>query len=199
MGRKATAQCQWQNQSAKVRALLEATEIILRGALRLRLPRSAIQAVTQAGDDLVVTSTEGVLTLTLGATEAAKWRDHLSRPAPSLSDKLGISADRPAFLLGVSDDPDLSAALCQAQTDDRAKAAVLIGIIDSETDLAAAIAAARSQPTLHLWCIYPKGKTARLTDSTIRRAMRDAGFIDSKSCAISDRLTATRYRQRAET
>ena len=46
---------------------------------------------------------------------------------------------------------------------------------------------------LPLWTVYPKGKAGQFGDTAIRTALRDAGWRDTKSCAVSERLTATRY------
>jgi hypothetical protein len=72
-------------------------------------------------------------------------------------------------------------------------AAMLIARIDGPDDLAAAMAAQADCPGLPIWAIYPKGKNQTFGDGAIRAALRAAGFRDTKSCAVSDRLTATRY------
>ena len=40
---------------------------------------------------------------------------------------------------------------------------------------------------------YPKGKGAAYGDTAIRNFLRQRGYVDSKSCAVSPELTATRY------
>ena len=70
---------------------------------------------------------------------------------------------------------------------------MLIARIDDADDLAKALAEHGAMPQLPLWAIYPKGKQAAFGDAPIRDALRSAGFRDTKSCAVSDRLTATRY------
>ena len=42
MGRTSITIAQWQGQTAEVRALLEATEIVLRGGIKARVARAAI-------------------------------------------------------------------------------------------------------------------------------------------------------------
>jgi hypothetical protein len=48
MGREAFATCTFRGQTAQVKALLEAQEIILRGAIRTRLARQSLSAITDS-------------------------------------------------------------------------------------------------------------------------------------------------------
>ena len=75
------------------------------------------------------------------------------------------------------------------------KASLLIACIENDADLVAAqVSAAATR--LPLWCVYPKGKAVNPGDGAIRSALRGAGWIDTKTCAVSERLTATRYARR---
>jgi hypothetical protein len=78
-------------------------------------------------------------------------------------------------------------------TRDAAEAAMFVACIDGPDDLAAARATQATSPALPVWTIYPKGKNVTFGDTAIRAAMREAGFRDTKVCAVSDRLTATRH------
>jgi hypothetical protein len=71
-------------------------------------------------------------------------------------------------------------------------------VLASHADLEAALAVARAAPALPLWCVYGKGKHGGIGDAAIRKYLRDHGYIDSKSCAVSDNLTATRYGAKQE-
>jgi hypothetical protein len=193
MGREAIAQCSWQGQSGEAKVLLESQEIILRGTIKARIARSEITSFAVDGETLRVTAPDGVLLAELGAKEAGKWAEALAKPAPSLASKLGIGSDKPAFLLGETDDEALLDALAGHHRVDRAeRASVIVALIDGETSLDAALELA-GEHRLMLWCVYPKGKGAVFGDSAIRAHLRGAGWIDNKSCAVSDRLTATRY------
>lgn len=193
MGREAHVLARWGGATEEVKALLEAHEIILRGAIKARIPRAGISRVAMVDGELLVWTDSGQLMLELGAAEATKWRDALLKPPPSLARKLGISPERPAFVMGQPDDPVLAAALAGAISPSPETAHILIAITTSDTDLAAAFAVAAAHPQRLLWCIYEKGKTAQFGDTAIRYFMRNHGYIDNKSCAVSDRLTATRY------
>ncbi len=111
MGREALATVDWQGQTAEVKALLKSQEIILRRAIRPRIPRSEITDVKVEGDRLCLLATGEPLTLTPGATEAGKWAVVLLKPPPSLAEKLGISAQKRAYVTGPLDDEALRSAL----------------------------------------------------------------------------------------
>jgi hypothetical protein len=178
---------------AEAKVLLESQEIILRGAIKARIARSAITAFTAEGDVLRVTSGEGTLEAWLGEKEAAKWADALARPAPSLAAKLGIGGERPAFLLGATDDEALLDALDgHHRVDGAEQATVIVAVIADEASLDEALELAGTH-ALMMWCVYPKGKLADFGDTAIRNHMRGAGWMDNKSCAVSNQLTATRY------
>lgn len=193
MGREAIAQCSWAGQTAEAKVLLESQEIILRGGIKARIPRSSITAFAAEGDMLRVTAPGGTLEARLGEKEAAKWAEALAKPAPSLASKLGIGGEKPAFLHGETDDEALLDALAGHHSVDRAgQASVVIAMIAGEGDLDAAVELAGAHG-LMLWCVYLKGKAAAFGDTAIRSYLRGAGWMDNKTCAVSDRLTATRY------
>jgi hypothetical protein len=199
MGREALAITDWQGQTVKVKALLESQEIILRSPIRARIPRSEISGVTVDGDRLRLVVDGEPLTLTLGATEADRWAIVLLKPPPSLAEKLGISVDKRAYLMGSLDDETLRSALTDAMTDALADASVIVAVLAEQADLDAACTLAATVPHLALWCVYPKGRNSPVGDAVIRAHLRERGYVDSKSSAVSDRLTATRYARRKST
>lgn len=193
MGREAVAVAHWQGAVEEVKALLESQEIILRGAIKARIARGGISSISVAGDTLSLRSDGEPLVLELGAKEAAKWRESLRKLPPSLTVKLGVGPDSQVFVMGSCDDRDLSEALAGATCPSPGEAYVLLAILESEADLAAAFDTAKQHPKLFLWCVYRKGKTAEFGDTAIRVFLREHDYIDSKSCAVSAQLTATRY------
>ena len=44
-----------------------------------------------------------------------------------------------------------------------------------------------------VWVVHGKGKDADPSDTLVRIAMRGWGYVDNKTSAVSDTLTATRY------
>jgi hypothetical protein len=196
MGRESTAVCHWDGKSAETKVLLESTEIILRGELRAKIPRASISKTQVKGDTLVVTTGKQELRLELGKVEAEKWYAVLSKPPPSLAQKLGVDLMRRAFVLGETDDKELARALKNNTTADVKVASILIAIVQTEAHLTAAIKTAKKRPECPIWCVYGKGKFTTVTDSAIRSAMRAAGFADTKTSGVSAQLTATRYQMK---
>jgi hypothetical protein len=193
MGREAVAVCRWQGDVAEAKILLESQEIILRGDVRARIARGSITGARVDGDDLVVTAAAGELVVELGSIQAAKWAAAILKAPPTLASKLGIDAARRAFVIGTVADATLADALDGATTDVPGEAAVLVAVVLSDAELAAAFAVAETLPTLAVWCVYGKGKAAKTGDGAVRAFMRSRGYVDSKSCAVSGALTATRY------
>jgi hypothetical protein len=185
MGREARdAAARFGGQAGPVTALLEADELILRGAVRARLPRAGLTDWRVAGDALHLVTPEGPLVLTLGAAAAAAWARALDRPAPTLAQKLGLGAA--VLAVGVTD-PALAAVLAgRAGT----PAALVVAEVHDAGMLRAAVQAAEGRP---LWVATVKGRGTPFGADAVRAALRGAGWVDSKSCAVSDRLTATRY------
>jgi hypothetical protein len=193
MGREAVAVCTWQGQVAEVKAFLESQEIILRGEIKAKIPRAMLGAPMVDQDELVLAVGDDRLVLELGHVEAGKWQAALLKPRPTLANKLGVDTCAPAYVLGNSDDPELALALKDATTPEVATAVIFVAIIESERDLEAAFQIAQTPPSRSIWCIYGKGKHATVTDAVIRTFMRGQAYVDTKSCAVSERLTATRY------
>ena len=193
MGREFRGTIRWQGAVAEGTALLEADALILRGPLRARIARAAVSGGSHAEGSLRLTTTEGVLELDMSEKDALAWLRALAKPPPGLADKLGIGPGKRAFVLGAVMDETLDTALADACTTMPEEAAVLLAILTGPEDLSPAAEMAR-RTGLPLWCLYPKGKDASPSDAQVRTTLREAGFIDTKACAVSDRLTATRYR-----
>jgi hypothetical protein len=67
---------------------------------------------------------------------------------------------------------------------------------DLHVDIPRAATFALDYPEKHIWMVHQEGKDAAVGDTAVRSYMRDLGFIDSKTSAVSDQLTTTRYRLR---
>ena len=44
-----------------------------------------------------------------------------------------------------------------------------------------------------VWVVHPKGRDAFPSDGEVRMELRGRGYVDNKTSAVSDKLTATRY------
>jgi len=193
MGREAVTQAFIGDEKGEVRALLERGELILRGAIRRRFPRDQLNQVRIDGETLRFVCGSEEVALNLGANIAEKWAKAIATPPPSLRAKLGLAPGMTAIRIGVFDDTALAEAIEDALIDDVAQADMIIACVEGPVELDRALAAHARQPGAPIWAIYPKGKGVAFGDGEIRMTLRAEGYRDTKSCAVSDRLTATRY------
>lgn len=197
MGREAEATAHWRGAIGTVRVLLESQELILRGEIRARIPRSAISSVTADGDNLCLVAHGEPLVLNLGEPEANRWVTAMLKPLPTLAEKLGISQEKRAFVIGEVTDDTLRTALVDVITDTLDQAKVIVAVLTTESDLETALQQAESASHLPIWCIYSKGKQDGINEAIVRNRMRASGFIDTKVSAVSVQNTATRYIRRS--
>jgi len=191
MGREVTCLCRCGAEQGEVKALLESAEIILRGAIRRRVPLSDVSAIRTDGAHLMFKAGRDHVVLEIGAAEAAKWAEKMTTPPPSLRDKLGLNGDAKALVVGKVSDDALKVALSGATVKDPAKAAMVVAIVLDDDGLEAAVKA--SAGALPVWIVHGKGKGAAFGEAKVREGMRARGFIDTKVAAVSEALTATRY------
>ncbi|MEC4592882.1 MULTISPECIES: hypothetical protein [Nitrospirillum] len=197
MGLEAVCHVTWQGGAGEVKALLESRELILRGEIRRTVPVAAITAVAVEGDDLVLATPDGPLILTLGADAATHWARKLTTPPPTLAQKLGVSPAAPVLVIGTADDSALAAALKGAVAATPAEARLALAVVRDVADLERAVAAhAGLPPGAALWIVHGKGPKTLFGETPVRAWMRAAGFMDTKICAVSDTLSATRYNPR---
>jgi hypothetical protein len=199
MGREARCTAQVGVEMVEVTALLESTTIILRGALKRHWEIAALRGLRHTGDALCFDVGAESVALLLGEKEAASWLKKLQTPPPTLAAKLGVSANNPAFLLGPSAgplDPALVEALTGCLSADAEAAHVLVAVLTSPTELPAVAEFHSGMSCDALWAVHPKGPGASPSAAEVRTALREWGYTDNKTCAVSGRLTATRYLRR---
>jgi hypothetical protein len=197
MGREAQVVCRVPGDAEVVKAQLESTDLILRGVrIKRRFVLAQLQDLTVVADSLQFVGDGEPVALQLGAAEAAKWLKKISTPPPGLAAKLGISAEQPAWFFGPLDDPVLTLALAGASTSTVADAHVMVAVVLSADALKQALQQHTQMPGRALWLVNEKGPRAGLGDSAIRTALRAQGYMDNKTTAVSERLSATRYAKR---
>jgi hypothetical protein len=183
------------------KALLESTGIILRGdaAIRRTIPLTAISDARVDGDWLRFTAAgagqiePAAIALELGATVAAKWLAKFAAPPRTLAQKLGLNADALTYLLGRTDDVALLDAIRSSQAKSISAATLIIAIVTNTPSLQKATTQYLSSKAKFIWIVMGKGKLAALPESEVREYLHAQGLRDSKSCSVSDALTATRY------
>lgn len=193
MGREAEAQISYLGATGGGKLLLEGNEILCRGDIRARIPRSDISRSQIVGEYLILTTPQGPLTATLGAKEAAAWVKALAKPVPTLAEKLGIGVASLAFVVGEIADPVLEPVVAPFRTRTIAQARLAVAELRSGTDLTGAVARIGALP---LWAITVKGRSSPFAEAQMRPLLRAMGYVDTKSCAVSDMMTATRWQKR---
>ena len=192
MGLEAETTCTYSGKSFAVKALLESTELILRGGLKRKLALTALKHVTAKGPALTFEADGESFTLNLGAVKATAWAKKISAPPPTLSKKLGLSATTEVLVIGAVDDAELEAALTGHTTSNAKQAALFIAVTRDEAALAGALMVYGKQQA-PLWLINVKGPKSALGENAIRAKLRALGFKDTKTCAVSATLSGTRY------
>lgn len=199
MGREARCTARVGAESADATALLESTAIVLRGALKRRWDIAALQALRVEDGELRFEAGDEAVALALGEPEAGKWLKKLQTPPPTLAAKLGISADNRALLIGPTSgtlDPALAEALAAGLTSNPREAALLVAVVCKRDELARLADFHAGMRCKTVWVVHPKGPGANPSDADVRLEMRARGYVDNKTSAVSDALTATRYVRR---
>ena len=181
-------------QTGDAKVLLESDELILRGAVRARIPRGDVRDATTRAGVVTVRYAAGTLTLKLG-TDAPKFVKKLLEPVKSRCEKMGISAGSRAVVLGI-DDPDLGAELTAlgVTVTSRAGASerLILLAVTTPRDLTKIGTAAKSLATDGaLWVVHPKG-VAGVKDTDIFATARSAGLTYTKVARFSETHTAER-------
>lgn len=193
MGREAEGHAVWRGDAGAVRAYLESDGITLRGEVRAKLRRGGLMDWRVEGEDLCLRSDGDALVLTLGAKEAAAWVKALEKPLPSLAAKLGVAPGARAWVIGGPAPEAIAVAVAGASAPGPEGAAMIVAVLTGPDDLKAALEAGRATG-LRVWCVHGKGRAAVVGDAAVRKAFREAGWMDIKTSAVSDAFSATLYR-----
>lgn len=198
MGREAECEVVCNGSRARVKALIEPPELILRGELRRRLPLSTLKDVRAEGETLRFASGSETFFLAVGAAMAQNWVKLLTSPPPTLAKKLGISADTVVRMIGAVDDDALREALASAKRVADKNAELILARVNSKAELASALRSASKQlaARMPIWFIYPKGRGQALTENDVRSTALAAGIVDTKVAAVSSTLTGLRFVRR---
>ncbi len=199
MGREALCTARVGAETAEATALLESTTVVLRGALKRKWDIAALQNLRVDGDELRFEAADEAVALVLGEKEAGKWLTKLQTPPPTLAAKLGVSAENPALLIGPTVgtlDPALAEALSHGLTGNVKAARMLVAVISKPGELERMADFHATMLCKTVWVVHQKGRDAFPSDAEIRIELRSRGYVDNKTSAVSDKLTATRYVRR---
>ena len=194
MGREAICECTMGDTTAKVKALLETEELILRGDIRTRAPLSTLKNIRVESDCLCFNVGKQPIQLRLGAKAAESWAKKIKSPAPSLADKLGIT-NKIVRTIGPISDRALDSALTSASQIRAENPDLIIACVDTIESLSTALRDAKKQLArgVPIWFVYRKGPGHAINESVIRTTLRDLGFMDTKVASVSAEQTALRF------
>jgi hypothetical protein len=195
MGREATVQCRWADEAGLCKVLLETHELIVRGALRRRVPIADLQDVSVKDEELHFRVDQDSVSLSLGSALAQRWAKAIATPPPSLASKLGISGASRLRVLGEIDSEELETAIAKAASTDGKRADLVLASVKSPLDLEQALDRLPKRPSdlPPLWIVYPKGNVNSFGETSVREMLRRRGFIDTKVASVSSELTALRF------
>lgn len=177
------------------KALLEMTELLFRGEIRLKIALKDVKSVEAKAGVLKVAYPEGTATFELGAT-AARWADKIQNPKTRI-DKLGVKPEHRVVLLNLTDKQLLSDLRERA-------AAVSNGRLAKDVDAvfvgADSLADLKRLPEIvpylkrdgAVWTVTPKGKGG-IKDTDVMAAAKAAGLVAVKVVSFSDTHSASKF------
>jgi hypothetical protein len=186
-------------EAAEAKVLIETDELIVRGAARVKIPRSAITKLALRAGTLTITSPQAVLTLTLGEA-APKWQKKLQEAPKRLIDKLDVKPGDKVWLLGALD------AELVTQLEERTDRVARGRAADSCAVVCVSVASAREleridralaalSPRGAIWVVHPKGPKG-VADTTIFAHAKALGLVATKVARVSDTHSAEKLLRR---
>ncbi len=195
MGAEVVCKVRFGKQEAEGKALLETSEILFRGAFRLRIPFSLIKSAKAADGELRLQTAEGLAVFHLGPA-AEKWRDKILHPKSRI-EKLGVKPGAKVSLLGefepefIRELAELTKSVSKGKV--AADAEWIFFAADSKGELASLAKISKSmQGATALWIVYPKGQL-EITENDVIAAGRKSGLKDVKVVGFSSTHTALKF------
>jgi hypothetical protein len=172
-------------------ALLEASELILRGEKRLRIPFSEMKSLAANDGALVFRFRSDTISIDLGK-DAAKWLEKIRNPK-SVIDKLGVKPGHKIAIVNFDDDAFANDLAARGATMAKKNVDLLFYGANTRADLAR-LAKLRGLLAQNgaLWIIRPKGVT-EITESETMAAGKAAGLVDVKVVRFSGTHTAEKF------
>jgi len=192
MGLEAVCTARYKGRSSEGKALLETSELIFRGELRLKIPFSDIKSHEAKRGELIVRFGGGAATFGLGK-QAEKWSLKIRYPK-GLLDKLGVKPDSRVCVLAVGDErflDELRERSDSVTVGRRRKGADIVFLgANAQAELrrlAPLIATIKRDGAI--WVVYPKGRR-EITEAQVMAAGKAAGLVDTKIVSFSETHSA---------
>jgi hypothetical protein len=182
-------------ETSEGKALLETSEILFRGAFRLKIPFATIKSAKAVGGELRIETAHGVAIFEIGPA-AEKWREKILHPKTRL-EKLGLKSGAKISLIGSFDADFLNELkrLAAPVTKDKvaADSDTIFFAADSLKELTAVAKIAKFlKNAAALWIVYPKGQKT-ITENDVIAAGRKTGLKDVKVVGFSATHTSLKF------
>lgn len=191
MGNEATCRVEIGGQSAEAKALLETEELIVRGALRAKIPFREAKDVAAEDGVLRLRWNDRDVRIHVGR-DAAKWAEKIRNPK-SVLDKLGVKPGQRVAALGALDDGFLEELQTRGVDLSRRlrRGSDIIFFAASRREELARLEKLRLalDPKGAVWVIRPKG-IAAIGENDVMAQAKLAGLVDVKVVRFSDTHTA---------
>lgn len=195
MGNEAFCKVRFGGRESEGKALLESSEIVFRGGLRLKIPFSTVKSAKAVDGQLCLQTAQGPATFQLGAT-AGKWLEKILHPKSRI-EKLGVKSGVKVSLIGKFDSEFLHEILALTKSVTKGKAArgsdhifFAANAKNDFSDLSKITKALASAAAL--WIVYPKGQR-HITENDVLSAGRKSGLKDVKVVGFSATHTALKF------
>jgi hypothetical protein len=194
LGQEVTCTVRHQGKSAKGKALLETSDLILRGNLRLKIPFSTITSLRAVDGELHVRTKGGVTVFELGE-KAEKWREKIANPK-SLIEKLGPKSGDAVVIFG-NFEADFLRDLKKVDVvmEEKVSAAtqwIFLSVEERESLKKVPGIAKTMRGAAGLWIVYAKGQK-ELTENDVRGAGLKAELVDVKVARFSETKTGLKF------
>lgn len=196
MGQEVACAVRYGKQRSEGKALLETSELIFRGDVRLKIPFSSIKSAKVVDGELRLETAEGLAAVFELGTAAEKWREKILHPKTRI-EKLGVKPGAAVSLVGNFDAEFLIELKPCAKNVSKGKVAPgsdwIFFAAEFVKELAQVSKLAKSmQDAAGLWIVYPKGQKS-ITENDVLAAGRKAGLKDVKVVGFSSTRTALKF------
>ena len=190
MGQEIKCVIEYHNREEEGTALLETSEILFRGSVRLKIPFSVITELDARDGNLSVAFPEGPAVFRLGKA-AEKWAAKIRNP-PTLLDKLGVKSGSRVRLSGKFEGVFETELKARGAVTARKELDILFFLAESKEQLTKIDSLVELlTPAGALWIIYPKGVKS-ITEAEVIKSGKGAGLVDTKVASFSSTHTALR-------
>lgn len=186
MGQKCNCTVETRAGSFEGKALLETSELLFRGGVRLNIPFKDVRRATAVDGQLHVSFGGDTAVFHIGVA-AAKWAAKILNP-PSRLHKLGVKPGMRLRWIGPPDE-DFEREVNECGATIVRTAPDIIFFVARD---ASALSELTRIPAGPVWVVYPKGITD-VRERDVLDAARAAGLVDTKVASFSPTHTALKF------